>query len=276
MAPASGWAALLLAASAVQTPSPSSAPADPFPDAAASYVVSVDGRTLWERDAETPRPPASLAKIMTALVLLEGDWKEDAVVTVGAGAASVPGSRLKLKKGDRMRAGDLLTVMLVRSANDAAVALAEHAAGSVDAFAERMNERASALGLDRTRFVNPTGLDAEGQVSTAADLLRLTEAALAHEGFASRVALESATVTSVDGRRFSVDSSNALLGRVEGARGVKTGFTSRAGKCVVALAERDGCRVLAVLLDAPDRWWAAAVLVEKAFESCGAPSPPPS
>jgi D-alanyl-D-alanine carboxypeptidase (penicillin-binding protein 5/6) len=272
MALASGSAAVLLAAAAVQAP----VPADPFPQAASSYVVSVDGRTVWSGNAEEARPPASLAKIMTALVLLEGDWKEDAMVAVSAAAASAPGSRMGLRKGDRLRAGDLLTAMLVRSANDAAEALAEHAAGSEEAFVKRMNLRATELGLARTRFVNPTGLDADGQMSSAADLLRLTEVALVHEDFASRVAMEHATVASVGGRRFSLDSSNVLLGRLDGVRGVKTGFTSRAGKCVVALAERNGCRVLAVLLDAPDRWWAAAAMIEKAFESCDAPSSPPS
>lgn len=250
-------------------------PPDPYPKAAASYAVSVDGRVLWKRAADQPRAPASLTKIMTAIVLLEGDWNDDAVVTVRDAAASVSGAAIGLKKGDRVRAGELLTAMLVRSANDAAVALAEHSAGNVDAFVRRMNSRAASLGLVHTHFANPTGLDAENQASSAIDLLRLTETALLHAEFTSRVAMEHATVSTLGGREFSFDSSNALLGRLEGARGVKTGFTSKAGKCVVALAERDGCRVLAVLLDAPDRWWAAAAMIEEAFESCGArPSPP--
>lgn len=267
------WAALALVAGTSSAAEP--VPGDPFPGAAASYVVSVNGRVIWEHEAGVPRAPASLAKIMTAVVLLEGEWRDDAVVRASERAATVSGARIGLRKGDRVRAGDLLTAMLVRSANDAAVALAEHAAGSVEAFAERMNVRAKGLGLTHTHFANPTGLDDPGQTSSAADLLRLTESALTHEGFRNRTSLARARVSTLDGRKFSFDSSNALLGRLEGARGVKTGFTSKAGKCVAALAERDGCRVLAVLLDAPDRWWAAAAMMEKAFESCDArPSPP--
>lgn len=244
-------------------------PVDPFPKAAASYVIAVDGAVIWERNAADVRPPASLAKIMTALVLLEAGWDPEAVVTVAPAAADVSGARLGLRKGERMRAGDLMAAMLVRSANDAAVALAVHAAGSVPAFVRKMNARAADLGLAATRFANPTGLDAPGQVSTARDLLRLTEAALVHPEFARLVATERTTVSTLGGRRFPIESSNALLGRLDGARGVKTGHTSKAGKCVVALAEREGCRVLAVLLDAPDRWWAAAALIEKAFAECG-------
>lgn len=242
---------------------------DPFPKAAASYVVAVDGAVIWERNADLARPPASLVKIMTALVLLDSDWDPDAVVRIAPAAAEVSGARLGLRKGERMRAGDLMAAMLVRSANDAAVALAVHASGSVPAFVRTMNARAAELGLNSTRFANPTGLDAPGQASTARDLLRLTEAALAHPEFAKLVATERTTVSTLGGRRFPIESSNALLGRVEGARGVKTGHTSKAGKCVVALAERKGCRVVAILLDAPDRWWAAAALIEKAFAECG-------
>jgi D-alanyl-D-alanine carboxypeptidase (penicillin-binding protein 5/6) len=247
------------------------APADRFPGAAAAYLVALDGRVLWERAADTPRAPASLTKIMTALVVLEdAAWDPRAAVTVSATAAAQSGARLGLKAGERMAAGDLLTAVLVRSANDAAVALAEHAAGSVERFVTAMNETAERLGLGATHFANPTGLDAAGQRSTARDLLRLSEAALAHPRFAGTVALERATLATAAGRRFDVATSNALLGRLPGARGIKTGYTAEAGKCVVALAERDGHRVLAVLLDAPDRWWAADALIEEAFRGARA------
>jgi D-alanyl-D-alanine carboxypeptidase (penicillin-binding protein 5/6) len=204
---------------------------------------------------------------MTALVLLDSEWRPDAVVTVSARAAAAGGTRLGLEAGETMRAGDLLTAMLIRSANDAAVALAEHAAGSVERFVERMNERAAELGLDGTRFANPTGFDAPGQTSSARDLARLAETALGLPEFARTVALDRAQVATVEGRRFDVATSNALLGRVPGARGVKTGFTSLAGKCLVAFVERDGHRVLAVLLDAPDRWWAADAMIGEAFDA---------
>jgi D-alanyl-D-alanine carboxypeptidase (penicillin-binding protein 5/6) len=259
------------AASAAPVGPDAPVPRDRFPKAAASYVVALDGKVLWERDADTPRPPASLTKIMTALVLLDGAWKQDAIVTVSACAAAATGTRLGLRAGDRMSAGDLLTAMLVASANDAAIALAEHRAGSVERFVTTMNEKAEAIGLVTTGFVNPTGFDAAGQRSSARDLHRLVEAALEQPEFARRVGLDSVRVATAAGRTFDLTTSNALLGRVDGAIGVKTGFTSLAGKCLVALVERDGHRVLAVLLDAPDRWWAAEAIIDAAFDATRAP-----
>jgi D-alanyl-D-alanine carboxypeptidase (penicillin-binding protein 5/6) len=240
---------------------------DPFPKAASAYLVAIDGRVIWERAADTPRAPASLTKIMTALVLLDGEWNPDAPVRIGPLAAAATGSRLGLAAGDELSAGDLLTAMLVRSANDACLALAEHAGGSVAHFVATMNARAEALGLAATRFANPCGFDDPAQRSSARDLWRLTEAALAAPEFARRVALARAEVRTKAGRVFRFETSNALLGSLPGAAGVKTGYTRGAGKCVVALAEREGRRVVAVLLDAPDRWWAAAAIVEKAFEA---------
>ena len=253
------------------TAEPPAAAVDRFPKAAASYLVTLDGRVLWERAADEPHPPASLAKIMTALVLLEGEWHPETPVTVSARAAAAGGSRIGLRAGESMRADDLLTALLVPSANDAAVALAEHAAGSVERFVERMNERAKSLGLTQTRLANPTGLDATGQTSSARDLLRLAEAALQHAEFARRVAIERERVLTLGGRPIDLVTSNALLGRLAGTKGVKSGFTSGAGKCLVALAEQNGHRVLAVLLDAPDRWWAADAMIREAFDVASAP-----
>ncbi len=246
-------------------------PSDPFPNAeAASYLVAMDGRVVWERAASVPRPPASLTKIMTALVVLESGYRSDAIVEVSAAAASESGSRLGLKPGDRIRAGDLLDAMLVGSANDACLALAQHSMGSTRAFVAAMNARASAMGLGDTHFEDPCGHDRAGQVSSARDLRRLAEAALEKPAFARAVGLERVTVRTVAGRKLAVETSNKLLGSLPGAKGVKTGFTTGAGKCVVALAERDGHRVVAVLLDAPDRWWTAAALIERAFEEARA------
>jgi D-alanyl-D-alanine carboxypeptidase (penicillin-binding protein 5/6) len=241
-------------------------PPDRFPGAAASYLVAVDGRELWARDADRPRPPASLTKIMTALVALEGTWDPAALATVSARAARATGTRLGLKPGERLAAGDLLAATLVASANDACLALAEHAAGSEAAFVARMNARAAALGLRATRFENACGHDGPGQRSSARDLMALSRAALAHPEVRRLAALEAATLRTADGRDLPLRSTNALLGRLEGARGVKTGYTRAAGRCVVALVERGGAELLVVLLDAADRWWAAAGLVEKAFD----------
>lgn len=273
MAPAPRGPALLLALLGALAPTRPGAepatpagPADRFPGAAAAYLVALDGRELWARDADRPRPPASLTKITTALVALEGAWDPAALATVSARAARASGTRLGLKAGERLSAGDLLAATLVASANDACLALAEHAAGSEAAFVARMNARAAALGLRATRFENACGHDGPGQRSSARDLMALSRAALAHPEVRRLAALEAATLRTADGRDLPLRSTNALLGRLEGARGVKTGYTPAAGRCVVALVERGGAELLVVLLDAADRWWAAAGLVEKAFD----------
>lgn len=263
---ATAW--LVAAAAALAAAQAGAAPAgeDRFPGAAAAYLVVLDGRVLWARDADRPRPPASLTKIMTALVALEGRWDPEALATVSAAAARAGGTRLGLQAGERLRAGDLLAAALVASANDACLALAEHAAGSEAAFVARMNARAAALGLSATRFENACGHDGPGQRSSARDLASLTQVALAHPEVRRLAALEAATVRTAGGRELHLKTTNALLGRLEGARGVKTGYTPAAGRCVVALVERGGSELLLVLLDAADRWWAAAGLVEKAFD----------
>ena len=253
-------------------PPAAAAPAlDRFPKAALAYIVAIDGRVVWAGSPDEPRPPASLTKIMTALVLLERDWKPDSPVTVSRAAAAETGSRAGLQAGETLGAGDLLTAMLVTSANDACVALAEHAAGSVPAFVAAMNARAAALGLAATRFSNPCGHDAPAQRSSARDLLALAEAALARPEFARAVALRSTEIRTTGGRRIALKSGNHLLGNSPGVIGVKTGWTPGAGKCLVVLAERDRMRVLIVLLDATDRWWTAAALVEEAFDAVRAP-----
>jgi len=239
---------------------------DPFPGAlAASYLVERDGRALWGRRPDAPLPPASLTKIMTAFLLLEGGWDPGAWVKVGPAAARETGTRLGLRAGEEIRAGDALAATLVASANDACLALAEQAAGSAEAFVGRMNRRAAELGLAATRFANPCGHDAPGHVSSARDLAALTRAALERPAFRWLVAVERAEIRTRGGRRLQAVTNNALLGRLDGARGVKSGFTPQAGKCVVALARRGDVEVLLVLLGAPDRWWTAAGIMEKAL-----------
>lgn len=259
LASGSAWAAPARAAAPPATP-------DAFPRAAASYAVVRDGRLLWARAPDAPRAPASLTKIMTALLALEAGLPPDAWVTVSERAARETGSRLGLRAGEALAAGEALRATLVASANDACLALAEHVAGSEVAFVARMNARAQALGLSGTRFENPCGHDARGHRSTARDLLALVEAALARPAFREAVALEGGEVRTREGRVIAYRTSNALLGRLPGAAGVKTGYTARAGRCIAALARRGGSEVRVVLLDAADRWWAAAALVEAAFE----------
>lgn len=265
--PAAALLALVAAAAVAGPPTPP----DRFPRAARAYVVAIDGEVRWQRAPDAPLPPASLTKILTAIELLDGGFDPDAVVTVSARAAALEGTRLRLRAGERLRAGDLLTALVVASANDACLALAEHAAGSVEAFVARLGARAAALGLAGTRYADPCGLPAAGHATTARDLLRMGGLAMAEPEYARRAALESATVTTLGGRRIAMRTTNMLLGRVRGVTGVKTGYTREAGKCLVASAERDGHRVEVVLLGAPDRWWTAAALIEEAFHVAGRP-----
>jgi D-alanyl-D-alanine carboxypeptidase (penicillin-binding protein 5/6) len=161
---------------------------------------------------------------------------------------------------------DLLAAALVQSSNDACHALADWHSGGERAFVARMNQRAAELGLTGTHFANACGHDAPGHHSTARDLLALTQRALSYPDFVRLVAQPALTLRTADGRRaFSLTNSNALLGRFPGAIGVKSGYTRKAGKCLIALAERDGVRVLLVLLNAPNRWWDAHGVLERAF-----------
>jgi D-alanyl-D-alanine carboxypeptidase (penicillin-binding protein 5/6) len=239
-------------------------PFDRFPGAAPSYLVAVDGSPIWARAPDAPRAPASLAKILAALVALESpppaEW-----LTVSRPAASATGSRIGLRAGEQVRFADAVAAMLIKSANDACLAVAEQLSGTGAAFASRMNRRAAELGLSGTRFVDPCGHDAPGQHTTARDLWTLARIALRNPEFRRLVALREVRLETRAGRVLQAGTSNALLGRLPGADGVKTGFTPEAGKCVVAHAVRDGRDVLVVLLGAPDRWWTAAALVEKAF-----------
>jgi D-alanyl-D-alanine carboxypeptidase (penicillin-binding protein 5/6) len=270
---------------------------DPYPKAAASYLVTVNGALLWAHAPDRALPPASLTKIMTGLLLAEDAPADDAsaerpsdrsqarpdarfaelpiekseeVVVVGREAAAATGSRLGLREGERLRRADLFDALLVGSANDACLALAAHASGSIDRFVLRMNERARQLALRGTVFRNPCGLDAEGHVSTARDLLVLAKLAMQQPAFARAVAKREVAFHTLTGRPLRKASGNLLLGRVPGTVGVKSGFTNRAGKCLVAMVRRGEDEVVVVLLNAPDRWWSASILIDDAFAALDA------
>ncbi|GIK85931.1 MAG: hypothetical protein BroJett026_14120 [Betaproteobacteria bacterium] len=243
---------------------------DAFPGAAAAYVVLADGQPLWSAHAGRALPSASLTKLMTALLVAEATPPE-AVVTVGPNAARARGARMGLAAGAKLAAGDLLAGLLMRSGNDACIALAEHVAGSEARFVARMNARARDWGLAQTRFANACGFDAPGHHASARDLAALAARVLAVPGLARLVATTRRTVHGVDGRRYELANTNVLLGLVPGLAGVKTGYTARAGHCLVAYARRDGRDVLVVLLRGRDRWWDAVAMIEQAFERAGAP-----
>jgi D-alanyl-D-alanine carboxypeptidase (penicillin-binding protein 5/6) len=241
--------------------------------ASAILVDASSGAVLYERAPDAPRSPASVTKILTALVILERGQLEDTVV-VSRAAAQTGGHRLGLREGQRISLGDLVAAILIRSANDASVAAAEHVGGSLDGFVALMNEKAAELGMANSRFSNPHGLDEPFHYTTARDMATLTRAALDHPRFAELVRTRQARVTIWrPGRRKLVPQArivqthNRLLGQLDGADGVKTGYTDSAGRCLVASASRGSHRMIAVLLNDPRRWMDAATLLEYGFGS---------
>ena len=254
--------------STLRTPAPSAQ----VPEFRAQAAVLADldtGQVLFNLAGNERRPIASLTKIMTAFLVLEQTAPTD-VVTVSDEAAGprIAGiSGLGLEAGERIRVNELLYALMLQSANDAAVALAEQVDGTEAAFVERMNARAAELGMARSRFASPNGLDDVGY-SSARDLVRLTRAAFGASGFGSVVATRTHLVRSLDADPRTVQNRNVLLWLYPGALGVKTGFTTPAGFCVVAAAERDGIRLVAVVLGEPGEPFSdAAALLNFGFEA---------
>ncbi len=234
--------------SVLRTPPPTARP--PQLSAGSAALIDLDsGRILFDLGAERRRPVASTTKIMTALVVLEATAPRD-IVTVGAGAVGQRGSALGLRPGERIPVRELLYALLLQSANDAAIALSEHVAGSVEAFVARMNRRARGLGLEDTRFRSPSGLDDSG-FSTALDLAVITREAYRHPVFATIVGSRFRTIPDPGGPPRRIQNRNALLWLYPGAMGAKTGWTGAAGFCLVGAAERGGLRLASVVLGAP-------------------------
>ena len=224
-------------------------------------VELTTGRVLHESNADAKLPMASTTKIMTALIVIE-DCELDDVFTVDDGAVGVEGSSIYLKRGERISVRDALYGLMLRSGNDAARALALHHSGSLSGFVGRMNERAAQIGAVGTHFENPDGLPAEGHCSTAADMCAITKEAMKNAVFAGIVAAKSYT-----GQFRSFVNKNKLLSLVDGANGVKTGYTLKAGRCLVSSAQRQGMQVICTVLNCPDMYERSAELIEKAFEN---------
>lgn len=237
---------------------------DPFPHMAAAYLVQVDGQTLWGKQPALRLPPASLTKLMTALLVLD-QVQPAAEVVVSRAAAGETGTRLGLRERERFRARDLLAAALIASANDACRALMDKVAGQ-QRFVAMMNQRARLWGMADTHFSNGCGHDGPAHYSSARDLAVLAEKALAQPVIRELAARSELAIASIDGRQqHRLASTNALLGRCPGVIGLKTGHTRLAGNCLIAYAERGGRHVLLVMLNAPNRWWDAADIFTLAF-----------
>ena len=228
---------------------------------AALVMECATGTVLYEKNADLSLPEASTTKIMTALLVLE-NTSPDATVTVSPAAASVEGSQIGLAEGDTLSVRDLLYVLMLKSGNDAAVALAEHVDKSTDAFAARMNEKAARLGMVNSHFANPHGLPDDTHYTTARDLAILTAYALENPAFRQLVGTRKVTL---DYHRLTIANSNRLLDSCDGVCGVKTGFTKKAGRCLVSAATRNGITLVCVTLNDPDDWDDHAALYDACF-----------
>jgi D-alanyl-D-alanine carboxypeptidase (penicillin-binding protein 5/6) len=238
---------------------------NPFPNVASAYLVEVNKVALWEKQASVRLPPASLTKLMTVLLVIES-VPLNATVSISQVATKETGSRLGLQANSKFHVEDLLKAALLNSSNDACHALADHVAGSESKFVNLMNVRARQMGLLDTHFQNACGHDADKHYSTANDLAMLANRSLENSFIRSTVKLTDAKISSLDGKySYQLTNKNALIGRYEGVAGLKTGYTSKAGKCLIAYAIRNKKHVLLVLLNAPDRWWDAVDILDLAF-----------
>ena len=221
---------------------------------AAVLVCADTGEVLFEKDAYSRRSMASTTKIMTALLVLEEN-DPTRVVTATAEMVAVEGTSMGLLPGDRVSLYALACGMLLSSGNDAANTAAVALAGSVGAFAEKMNARADEMGLRDTHFVTPSGLDDEAHYSTAYDMACLAREALRNPVFRS-ICRQKSIATEYGNPPFRrvLTNHNRLLDMYSGCTGVKTGFTKKSGRCLVSAAERDGVTLIAVTLRAPDDW----------------------
>lgn len=222
---------------------------------APAYIVieAESGRVIAEERADAKMYPASTTKILTALVVLER-MPLELEFTVPDCAVGVEGSSIYLRRGEKVSVGDMLYGLMLRSGNDAAVALAVATAGSVDRFAAMMNERARCAGAVGSNFVNPHGLHDDGHYTTARDLALITAEAYRHPEFARIVATKKVTTGEGENARVMYNK-NKLLSSLEGANGVKTGYTTRSGKCLVGGAVVDGVQRISVLLGASGDMW---------------------
>jgi D-alanyl-D-alanine carboxypeptidase (penicillin-binding protein 5/6) len=273
-----GGAAPAVSSTAPVLANAASAPAGPVrpvqptpPEVSAKAAIVVEypsGRILFEKNSHARLAPASTTKIMTAILALDyGKLDEKVVVSE---RDMIYGSKMGLKAGETQTVRNLLYGLMLPSGNDAAMTLGRYVATragagtSIGAFAGLMNKKAAALGLKDTHFVNPHGLDAKGHYSSAYDLASMTWYAMHNELFNQIVRQED-----YDAPGHKLKNLNKMLTRYAGAEGVKTGYTGRAGLCLVASATRDGKRVISVVLNDPKLYDASAALLDYGFAKLG-------
>lgn len=242
--------------------------APPRITATAAAVVDVEtGQILYEKQIHLCRPPASLTKVLTAIIAIEeGNLKEK--VKVSRRAAYQEGSSIYLEEGEELSLEELLYGVMLASGNDAAVAVAEHISGSVEEFARLMNKKAKEMGAKNSNFVNPSGLPHPDHYSTAYDLAMIMRQAMKNEVFARITATKYKTISWADndwGR--GLRNHNKLLWSYPDITGGKTGYTRAAGRCLITSAKRNGREVIAVVLNSPNDWLEVRTLLDYGLDN---------
>lgn len=243
--------------------------AQSIPAITAEAAILMDlntGEVLYGKQEHQKRPPASLTKVMTGYLAAKHMLDREQFVTISTFAAETGESSLDLKPDDVLSFEHLLYGALLKSANDACVAIAEYIAGSEEAFIDMMNLQACLLGCANTKFKNTNGLPEENHYSSAYDLAVMTRAAMQNQTFAQIVQTKNHLVQWQDGRKLLVHNTNRLLREYPGAIGVKTGTTNEAGQCLIAVAERDERKVVVVVLKSKNRFYDATVLLDYALK----------
>ncbi len=225
-------------------------------NATSAIVIERDtGEVLFEKDSDKPLPPASMTKIMTMLLIMEaiedGELKYEDMVTVSENAASMGGSQVFLEPGEKMSVDDMLKAIAVASGNDAAVAMAEHIGGTEAEFVKKMNGKAAELGLEHTSFKNTNGLPVADHYSSAQDLAIIAKELLKHENITSYTGIYEDYLRKGTDKEFWLVNTNKLVRFYPGVDGLKTGFTQEAKYGLTATAEKDGMRVIAVVMGEP-------------------------
>lgn len=245
----------------------------------AILVERSTGRVLFEYEADKQMPPASITKIMTLLLVMEaiesGKLNFETEVTASEHACSMGGSQIWLEPGEVFTVHELLKAATIASANDACVALAEAVSGSEEAFVELMNQKAAELGMENTVFKNSTGLDAEGHVSTAKDIAKMSAALLSHEKIKE---YSTVWMDSLRNGETELTNTNKLVRFYKGCTGLKTGSTDEAGCCLAASAERGGMELVSVTLGSPntdERFAAGRKLLDYGFANFAVAKPKP-
>ncbi len=231
-------------------------------------IEASTGRILYAKDENKKLPMASTTKILTAIIAIENTKDIDKKHEIPKSAVGVEGSSIYLKKGEHLSIRELLYGLMLRSGNDSAVAIAEIVSGSVEKFVQAMNKKCEKLGLTNTHIVTVNGLHDENHYSSAADLAKLTAYALNNETFAEIVSTKEKCISAELDKKYGyryLKNKNKLLNMIRGADGVKTGYTTKAGKCFVGSATRSGMKIICVVLNSKSTFNEAADLIEKAF-----------